>query len=656
MFDCRQRLCLLLLWTGVGVISPPVFGQLEGKIATQPVAVGYVRDVNQRRSLEYVRNLSERLDFAQEMMQQINADQLEEMESSVEQALSGTTWYMVQGLLPSFKNVSFTRVTNGTEASSMLKARAKLFGSNSKLENGPEDCFKLMTSNSWTQPIPKGQDPQQFLESRTQGVSNVNMSYALDEENGKPVLRQTWSRTEYMRYANEMLYQSDFEELWEMTLPTPETLTQQVREENDMGVTAWFDRIPMGIRQLGWNMLNSTASTQLQQRDEEDPADANLRKFSGEFGLEAVRAILFDVDEASGWLRFATEDEQSVRGDLLFQARRNSQLTQQLSELSAASSRFAAVLNDEAAASVHVCVQLPESADPVLNSAADWIVSQIARSTENDSVMIAAAEQIASTLRGMLNHRVVEAIWKAGWSEPSGGVIYGGIRVDDNPQLLTALYDMVTHAPQVPAAVADAVSLSEEDGLPVMTVELPSDLVNAIEKSSSMKITHLYLTHQNECLWFVAGGRNAVQMLQQCVERSLQSGLAARTSLFSLHVDVQRWLDYPQDDESRIPALLLWLDAHDPSFPYSPISMAFGARSQNRKPTPLLQRVLDLGGEQDVHFAVTTDSDGVRLRLKIGEPIAHYYVARMMDFQNQNMRAQLEEATKKAKEQQSTEQ
>ena len=83
--------------------------------------------------------------------------------------------------------------------------------------------------------------------------------------------------------------------------------------------------------------------------------------------------------------------------------------------------------------------------------------------------------------------------------------------------------------------------------------------------------------------------------------------------------------------------------------------MSFNARMfrGNRKPTPLLTRCIELGGETDASFIVLADKSGVRATAKMGEAIATYYVARIIDAQDSMMQEQLrrqEEQKKKAEE------
>lgn len=136
--------------------------------------------------------------------------------------------------------------------------------------------------------------------------------------------------TEYCRVFDNVLYKAHFEELLEMELPSANSVTSSVSTSNDLGFDAYLDRVPVGIRQLGWNMLTAAVGTQLQQHDDESDTTYNMRRSSGDLGLALTKAVLFDIDNSSGWMRFASPDDDSLRGELRIRARNNSELTKQL--------------------------------------------------------------------------------------------------------------------------------------------------------------------------------------------------------------------------------------------------------------------------------------------------------------------------------------
>ena len=524
---------------------------------------------------------------------------------------------------------------------------------NGTLHTEADGLFKLVNHNSWNNDVPEGLDPEEYVKrfQHSAGNRGARRSAKVIEVDGKMKIENTYTMAQYYRYQDQLLFSGNFEELWNIELPTTESLTTGVDTLNDMGLDAFFDRIPAAIKTLGWSMLSSGASTQMQQRDGENQTTADLRKSSYQFGLDVAKTLMFDVDEARGYLRFATDDQQSVRGELNLDTRRNSGITKQLEEVSSGNSRFAPILRDDAAATLHFCLRVFEESDPLLNAAGVWLQTAIDEATNGDSVMVDSASRLTETLTGISNHQVLETFVKVGWTEASGGVIYGGLQVDDNPALLRSLHKIYVGANKL-TDVVDVFNIVDMDGQEVIQVTLPEDTTKKLAEETSLTLTHVYITHQNSCLWFAVGGENAIEIIRSSVAGCTSSGLAARPPLLTAAVDVDRWLSYPQDDSTGIAGLLLWLDANLNEFPLGPMSFQFGG-GQPEKPTPLLQRVADLGGEMQVGLTVIADKGGIRLNLKMGEVIANYYVARMLDAQEKmvsRQRVAAEEAAKKASE------
>ncbi|APZ94227.1 hypothetical protein [Fuerstiella marisgermanici] len=615
--------------------------QLSGRLAEKPLGVGYVRDITQVTMFEYMQTLAKRLEIGKAMFQSMPMEQFEGFRSKVEVPINGAAWYMVQGLLPSYEVVYFQQVIDVADAKRMIDARKKMFGPNGSVETGGDGRYKLVRKNSWTMDVPEGQTAEEYVEQVNKQNASSRRSFQQSakvvENDGKEQIEQSWSTIEFHRFHDNLLFTTSFEELWDMDLPTRESLTSSISSRNDMGVEAFFDRIPMAIKQLGWNMLNSTAGTQMQRRDGELQTTADLRKSSFELGLAVVKAVIFDVEQTNGWMRLATDEEQALRGEINFDARRNSGLTKQLAEISSGNARFAAIVNDDAAATVHVCVKFSEDSAGVPNAAAAWMLQAIADATNNDSTVFDAATRVAESLSSFSEHRTVEAFLKVGYSDETDGVFYGGLQVDNNPNLLNGIYTLIINSGE-PTKDLEAFQLVEIDGRSVIQMTLPESDLTALQRHTGLSITHAYLMHENSCLWLAVGSENAIKMLQKSAARCMEAGLVARTPLLTAKVDVEKWLSWPEDEPTGIAGFLAWADANLGWFPPSPMTVNFGQGGASEKPAPLLQPCLDLGGETNAAFTVIADKAGVRASLHLGEAVANYYVARMIDAQDRMMR------------------
>ncbi|MEZ6035469.1 MAG: hypothetical protein R3C17_20425 [Planctomycetaceae bacterium] len=634
--------CLLVV-----AFSQSAQAQINGKIADKPIAIWYARDVTPRRMIDYTMSLTEQLDIGSTMRTQFGQEQTQTqiagMQASIEEPVYGVAWYLVAGVIPSFESVSFQPVADEQDARRMLNAGKANFGENGYLEDLGNGCFKSGYRYSNSSPLPEGVDESLVTANNGRQNGRWKNEQKIVEKDGKKFIETTTSMTEYCRIVDNVLYKAAFEELLAMELPSAASVTSSVSGSNDLGFDAYLDRIPIGIRQLGWNMLTSAVGTQLQQHDGESDTAYNMRRSSGDLGLALTKAVLFDIDNSSGWMRFASDEDDSLRGELRIRARNNSELTRQL-QSAEGFSQFAPILNDNAAATIHLCVRFPEEAPAALLATGTWLEESIDKVSGGDAAMVDVAKVLSETLTGIAEHRNLEFLAKIGWSETSGGAFYGGLQVSDNPQLLRSLHYFMTHADNAPPGDAENITLTEVDGQTIMQVLWPEKDLAEIEAVTGIRVTHIYLMHEGNRLWFAAGAESAKEILRQSIDRCHEGGLAYHTPLLSAKIDMERWLAYPQDDPSGIAPLPHWLDQNAWWFPPNPImfARAFNDAAGVDKPTPIMQRVFDLGGAQQASLTVQADESGILVQAAIGKALANHMLARMIDAQD-NMMKQMEE-------------
>lgn len=629
--------------------------KLEGRIADQPIVVGYARNVSPVRAIDYMKGLTERLEIGKSMRESLysalQALQINNTIAKVDEPLYGFAGYMVQGLIPSYETISFQQVADEDDARRIANARKAQWGDQGSFQDLGDGCFKVEYRSEGTYPLPAGADEKQYTNNNPQQPRGYHFSQQIVEKDGRKMVQHRQVITNLFRYHDSMLYEANFDDLLTMQLPTADGIRSAIDGSTDVGFKAYLDRIPLGMRQLGWSMLSAAAGSQLQQRDEESESSYNMRRSSGDIALALIQSVMFDIDAADGWARFASVDDGSLRGQLRVRARNNSQLTGRLLE-AAGNSRFAPVLSDDAAATLHVCFRLPEDAPTALQATVTWLNENTGKEFGSDPQMLAAAEMMAGVLTGIAEHRTFELLIKAGWTKASDGVFYGGLQLNENPELLKNVHYVLTHLPNGDPAISEMITLEDRQGLQVIVMRFPEDAVEDMRVAAGVNITHLYLAHQNSCLWYAAGTENAVEIIRQSVERCTENSRAARTPFISGRVDMERWLSYPQDDPAKISSMLHWMDENAHWFPPTPLMMVNIAGSGG-KPNPMLQRVFDLGGSQQVDFSLEADEAGLFLQTSLGEALANYMVARMIDSQEAMMEEQrrnMEEMQKKQQE------
>jgi hypothetical protein len=209
---------LLLAIALILCVASQTHAQLDGRLADRPLGVGYVRDINQARMLEYVKHLTKRIELEASIFEGISDEQLDGFRSNVDQAISGTAWYMVQGLIPSFENVNFQEVVDVADATRMINAQKKMYGSNGTLHTESDGMFKLTNRNTWNQDIPPGQDPEQYANrfKNTTGNRGMVRSAKIIEVDGKMKIENSFTMIQYFRYQDQLLFSGNFEELWDI--------------------------------------------------------------------------------------------------------------------------------------------------------------------------------------------------------------------------------------------------------------------------------------------------------------------------------------------------------------------------------------------------------------------------------------------------------
>ncbi len=619
--------------------------QSSGQLSEKPIAIFYARNITQRRALSYVINLTERMSFAESIRGDLASEieSQEEADPEVQNSVDGYALYLVSGVIPNLETVSFSNVADVDHAKRLLGTTSE----NLTVKEMGNDCFIVESTTRNATPLPEGADESKYTigdgraaESNGITLTSYEVSQSIEEKDGKKLIVSTSTQRSFYRVYDQYLYEGESEKLFNIMLPAAADISSGINEANDLGFSIYLDRVPKAMRELSWNMVSAGLGAQMQQHDGETETAYNMRRASGDLGLGILNAALFDIDFSNGSLKFATEETQSIEGELRIRARNNSGMSDNL-QRAIGDSRFAPILHDNAAVTNHACIRLPEDSSSALTATGDWLKETFATEFRNDPAMLSAAETLAESFTGIAEHRNLELLLKVGWTEESSGVIYGGVQLHDNPQLLTSVYQIMEHGlsqlaahPALRANLGDNVLEMINDGdMEFIRISLPQDSVDAITESCGARITHIYLAHQNSCLWFAAGCENAKEIIRLSVARCNESN-STQAPYLSAKIDMERWLAYPQDDPTGIAQMPHWLDENSWWFPPNPfLVMTQGFESPERKPQSLMQRSFEVGGLQQFTLTLNADESGLLLQLSLGEALANHLLARFIDSQ-----------------------
>ena len=652
-----------ILFLTIGLLASLASADEPAPLENQPIVILRSGGFNTKTGEDYFRKLRDDLGVGNKLASQIEQNKDKPLASKLDKPVSGLLVYLSPGLLPSVEQIQFTEVADHEEFVMLINARSSLTGATAKLE-GSGDLYSLVVTNTWRDdyeeiqpasntevveeplngpgsPDEAANDPAIAVDedapakssnvtitigsSTGTGVvvrsSNSNDEGKVIEENGQKFREYSSTSTSYFRYHDGFLFESQSNALHKMNLPSGDSLRQM--ENADVGGEVVFhpDRIPMGVRMLGWNALSTAAGAELQQRDEEPEQDYAVRRSAGDAGLALIRSAMFDTEKVATWIKVPF-DENPVQGEFRINARRNSDLGRTLREVSSPERRFAPILNDDAAATVYLAAHLPEEWRNVVTAYLASAKEDVTNSPDHSDAERAALLAWCKSFGALAEHGNVEFCVKLGWSKESGGVIYGGIQLNDNPELLAAIQSATNEAGG-PDAQIELIQLHE---MPMLKMPVPTDL-----DMEPINLTHVYLANIDSCLWFAVGGENAHEIIRQSVERCREAGGRISTPVFTASVDLQRWADYPQGDATGLTA------QHSRWYPLTSSFVSWTVEDFMGSPeeeddedtsrSDVFDRALALGGSKVMSFTIDTDESGMVSRVSVGEAVARAYAA-----------------------------
>jgi hypothetical protein len=630
------------------------------QLADQPVFIARFNGWTQQGVEDYLRELNNDLEVGSRMVEAIDNSKDKATVSTIEAPASGILVYMVRGLIPSVEQIQFTQVADQAEFEKIVRAQNAQQGMTSLVEGSGDKLKGVQTLVSRTEitespktsdvasakratpvrpvsasseaPVSSEPGSSESNSSDDSNAKNVGAQQSsltigpfgvisttstnngrIVEEDGRRYLESSNTIETWYRYRDGFMLSGQSNAVWEMTLPGTELLRDQNDSELNGQITFYPDLIPMGFRQLGWDTLNAALGTQLQQHDNESDTDYTWRRAYGRGGLAMVKAVVFDTEEVSGWLKFARDDEP-IRGELRIAARANSGFSKSLSDATAAQSRFAQMLDDNAAATVHVAVNLP----------ADWKQAAEALRTSYEAEVGDAADADDQTWLDVLKsatscseHGMLEGMIKLGWSAESGGVVYGGLHVDENANLLNSVLTML----RSDGDPGSSIELIDKGDFEMIRITRPVDA-----NAGFIQCSHAYVAHAESCLWFAMGGENAHEIIRSSIERCRQTGMQLRTPLLTARVDFERLMAYPQDDPTGLTAItgyccgLMQSLVEEYGF--------FNSNQESRATNEGLSlRALQLSGSKKIGIVLQSDESGLFLRGTLGTALLRSWLA-----------------------------
>lgn len=603
--------------------SSMIAGELR-KLADKPLAIVYAKDINERSVARYMQDMSKRMEVGKSFSERIDSQLEKQTFTKTQTPVAGMLVYLVQGLVPGLEQITFQSVVDEAEARTIMNSQREMFGDQATLDeqNGVYRLTRMWESES---EIPEGADVKEY-DNKGPGYSN---SMKVVERDGKRFQKYTGSFTQQYRYQDRLLYSNRADDFSTVKLPSSQEIFKSLEGDSDVGMKIYADRVPVGLRNMGWGMLSAMMGTQMQQQNSESDESAQMKQSAGNWGLSLLRSIMFDVDYGEGEGHLAS-DREPVRGRFNLRPRRNSSLIKQLDELGSGRSRFAPLLRDDAAFSVHVCLALPQEGIDTLSAIADWVKADglgYGQSADQQ----AAQHSLARAINSIADDGTLEFIVRLVRSDTSGSVLLAGIQLADQP-------DQERHMATLVKAVVTSISSGHVEstqrfGRPLVHVTLPQVQGNPVN------ISDVWIGQRDGILWLAAGGKNSHDMIRQASERCA-TGRAVRTRLLTGKLDMEHWMSWPKKDPTKLAELPAWIDVNGAA-----LAVLMGPSYRDgMTPSPLLEKVMACPGSKVGWLTLNSDKSGLTAEAEVGAPLADWFFARQIDSQEQYIARQQQKA------------
>lgn len=186
-------------------------------------------------------------------------------------------------------------------------------------------------------------------------------------------------------YAFIQLPPMDPDPAFDRDLPDPVTLTAGLVNQFDVGIMLDVEAVPKGTRDLILNVLTSTMSTQIQQRDGEPEGTYRMRKAWMQADIDAFKLMMDELQRMSIGIRL-TPDSPGAQIDMVMDVREGTKLLEAILASGTKPSYFTPLLTENSPISLSWSGMMAEWDIERYNGVLEGLKSEVARVVEENNL------------------------------------------------------------------------------------------------------------------------------------------------------------------------------------------------------------------------------------------------------------------------------
>ena len=248
-------------------------------------------------------------------------------------------------------------------------------------------------------------------------------------------------------YAFIQLPMMDPDPAFERDLPDPGALVSALTSQFDVAISLDVEAIPKGTRDLVLNMLTSTMSTQMQQRDDEPESTYKIRKSWMEADIDGMKLFFDEVRRISFGLNVVSE-ERAAHLDMLVDVREGTKLLEEIFASATKASYFTPIISDNSPVSLSWSGVMAERDIERYDGVLEGLKGELARVIEENDLGSIPDDgsplfYAISALQQTVNEGHLDAFGQFYRDSSDKLVVAGALRVQDGNAIASGLLDLL---------------------------------------------------------------------------------------------------------------------------------------------------------------------------------------------------------------------
>jgi hypothetical protein len=353
-----------------------------------------------------------------------------------------------------------------------------------------------------------------------------------------------------VRVWNGYAFLARTSEVLDRDLPDPVTLTSALTSRYDLAVRADLDSIPKGMKTIFLDYLRAETETQLQQRDNENDAEYQMRRLGGMNNLEFIENLLTDGKDITFGVDASTENKQ-VAIEFAINAAADSKFAKELADLGGKRSYFAAAVDENVPLSASASMTSQKREQERNAAALDTLEQSLTQRLEEEKIDASGVADVFKSLRATNESGHFDAFLRLAGSPPGPFVLVGGLRVQQGRALGRGITSLLNAIPEKPPGLE--LNADSHNGVTFHRIVF-NDAPEGIRRVFGDQPA-LYGGAAPDAVWLALGGSDAMPALREAMNRvaeALAAGLRPREAAapFRLIVRTSNWVGFGDENDS----------------------------------------------------------------------------------------------------------